>query len=240
MAKLSEISTTAPNTYTKDICITELQNLKEELYHLQNQLFAQKKSSILVVFQGVDTSGKDSTIRHVFSSMNPMGVNVKSFKKPTEEEKNHDFMWRIFPHFPAKGTIQIFNRSHYEDIIMPQILGVEVALEKRLEFIRQTEDHLTRHGTHIIKFFLHVSKTEQADRINERKTNPKKRYKYTPADELAAGKYPIYQNLYDALISGPTNLPWQIIPADNKWYRNYKVAKDMVELLKSIIDNNER
>lgn len=235
MAKLSEISTTAPKTFTKDICKAELQYIKEELYHLQNQLFSQKKASMLVVFQGVDTSGKDSTIRHVFSSMNPMGVDVKSFKKPTDEENNHDFMWRVFPNFPAKGTIQIFNRSHYEDIIMPQILGVEVALEKRLEFIRQTEDHLTRHGTHIIKFFLHVSKSEQADRINERKTNPKKRYKYNPADELAADKYPIYQTLYDDLISSPTKLPWQIIPADNKWYRNYMVAKELKSTLEKLI-----
>jgi polyphosphate kinase 2 (PPK2 family) len=235
MIDLSAISTSAPKGILKSDTLKELNDIKHDLFHLQNQLYADKKRSLLIIFQGVDTAGKDSTIRKVFSGMNPSGVNVKSFKKPSEVESNHDFMWRIYPHFPEKGFVQIFNRSHYEDIIMPQVLGKKVALKKRLEYIKQTEDHLLRHGTSVLKFFLHVSKQEQAIRIKERKTNIKKRYKYSPDDDLAAKKYSHYRDLYNDVLNTSTNSEWKIIQADNKWYRNYLVAKEVRHALMNLI-----
>jgi PPK2 family polyphosphate:nucleotide phosphotransferase len=235
MINLFRTATTPPKDFTKKDCLNKLADIRKELFELQNDLFAQKKKSILIIFQGVDTAGKDSTIRRVFSSMNPMGIKVKAFKEPTEEEMMHDFMWRIFPNFPEKGCIQIFNRSHYEDIIMPQILGTNFDLVSRMEYIRQTEDHLHRHGTLILKFFLHVSVEEQNIRIQERKTDPKKKYKYSPEDELAAEKYPLYQSHYNAILNAETNYPWHIIPADKKWYRNYLVAKEFKRVIKEAL-----
>lgn len=237
MMDLSAINTSAPNGAHKLDTQKELSSIKQDLFHLQNQLYAQKKKSLLIIFQGVDTAGKDSTIRKVFSGMNPSGVKVTTFKKPTEEENHHDFMWRIYPHFPEKGFIQIFNRSQYEDIIMPQILGKKVALKKRLEYIHQTEKHLLRNGTEIIKFFLHISKKEQNERIKERKTNIRKRYKYSTEDEIAAELYPTYLKIYNNLLGAPSTTPWRIIPADNKWYRNYLVATEVKRVLKSIMEN---
>jgi len=211
--------------------------LKEALYELQNLLFAGHKHSLLIILQGSDASGKDGTVRHVFSSMNPMGVNVKAFKAPTEEEMDHDFLWRVHPHVPAKGMIQIFNRSHYEDILVPTVhktLSKE-RIERRYEFINGFENNLLENGTIVLKFFLHVSQKEQTERIKERLTIADKNWKYDPADKREAPNWDKYEKVYEKIFErcGP-KIPWIIVPADHKWYRNYFVAKTIVDTLKSL------
>lgn len=168
---LKNISTLPPKGMTKKSVKHKLAELHKKLFGLQNLLFAENKHPILILLQGMDTAGKDGTIRHVFSCVNPMGCDVKSFKKPTELESKHDFLWRIYPNLPAKGMIQIFNRSHYEDILVPSVYQTlpQATIEERYDFINCFEKQLKSSGTIILKFYLHISRTEQAKRIESRK-----------------------------------------------------------------------
>lgn len=216
---------------------TETKNLGQEMASLQNLLFAEKKHSLLIILQGMDAAGKDGTIKHVFSGMNPMGVNVKAFKEPTPEEKDHDFLWRIHSHTPAKGMIEIFNRSHYEDILVPtvhKLLDLQL-LERRHDIINSFEQNLSDSGTVILKFFLHISKEEQKERIQQRIDIPQKKWKYDPADKREAGNWDAYMKVYEKIFErcSPA-FPWVIIPANHKWYRNYLIAKEIVRTLKSL------
>ena len=177
MTKLKHISTLPPEGSSQKECNKALKGFHQKLFELQNIFYADARFALLIIFQGVDTSGKDGTIRHVMTSMNPMGVQVKSFKRPTTEELNHDFLWRIYPHFPAKGMIQVFNRSYYEDIIVPSIEGKhsKEELHHRCRLINDLEQHLELSDIHVLKFFLHISKSEQENRIKERMDQPHKR-----------------------------------------------------------------
>lgn len=160
MIKLKNIFTTQLKDFSKKGCNKELATFRKKLFELQNVFYADGHFTLLIIFQGVDTSGKDGTIRHVMASMNPMGVQVKSFKEPTKEELEHDFLWRIYPHFPAKGMIEVFNRSYYEDILAPSIddkLSKE-ELQHRCELINRVEQHLEFSKIHVLKSFLHISK----------------------------------------------------------------------------------
>jgi PPK2 family polyphosphate:nucleotide phosphotransferase len=234
---LKKVSTKATGGITQEEAETELSLFKEDLFKLQNLLFAQQKHSILIILQGMDASGKDGTIRHVFSSMNPMGVNVKAFKAPTEEELTHDFLWRIHPHAPARGMISVFNRSHYEDILVPTVhkLRDSKILERRYDIINSFEKSLTDSGTIILKFFLHLSKEEQKKRIKERIYLPRKMWKYDPADKREATKWSSYMKTYEKIFDRCSEAaPWQIIPADHKWYRNYLVAKNITDTMRSL------
>src|SRR5450631_3278747 len=174
---LKEISTRAGKEFDKQETKDKTLRILEELDNLQNLLFAENKHSILVVIQGMDASGKDGVIRNVFTSMNPQGVNVKSFKAPTPEELSHDFLWRIHSHAPARGMIQLFNRSHYEDILITRVhkLIDDKLARKRMEAINDFERLLSVHNdTHILKFYLHISPEEQQNRLQERIHNPAK------------------------------------------------------------------
>jgi PPK2 family polyphosphate:nucleotide phosphotransferase len=237
MINLSKISTSPPDSFNKKKTEGETEKLKDELFDLQNVLFAENKHSLLVILQGTDASGKDGTVRHVFSCMNPMGVNVRAFKAPTEEERQYNFLWRIHKSVPPKGMIEIFNRSHYEDILVPTVhkeLDKEV-IERRYDTINSFEQNLVDSGTVILKFYLHISKGEQKKRIEERLTKTSKNWKYDPADKKESVKWDDYIKVYEKIFERCSKkLPWIIVPADNKWYRNYVIAKEIRDTLKSL------
>jgi PPK2 family polyphosphate:nucleotide phosphotransferase len=237
MINLSKEPTESDKSIDRKTTEAETKSLTDEMSSLQTLLFAEKKHSLLIILQGMDAAGKDGTIKHVFSSMNPMGVNVKAFKEPTEEEKDHVFLWRVYPHTPAKGMIEIFNRSHYEDILVPSVHKTldKKLLERRYDIINYFEQNLFDNGTVILKFFLHISKEEQKERIEERQKDPQKKWKYDPADSSEAGHWDTYMETYEKIFErcGP-EFPWIIIPADHKWYRNNLIAKEIVKTLKSL------
>ena len=237
MMELDKINTKAPDSAKKKAMNEELTALHKRLFSLQNVLYAAGKHPILIILQGMDTAGKDGAIRHVFSCVNPMGCNVKSFKAPTEEEMKHDFLWRIYPHLPAKGMIQIFNRSHYEDILMPVIHGTlpKADIEERYHFINCFENQLLSSGTLIMKFFLHISKKEQVRRIEQRKQDPLKKWKYDKSDEREAKSWEGYAQIYEEIIRRCSpEIPWHIVPADQKWYRNFCIAQRIVRELEAL------
>lgn len=233
---LKHTSTLPPEGFTKDQCKNDLSSLRDELFELQNVFYADGRYGLLIVIQGMDSSGKDGIIRHVMTAMNPMGLQVKAFKKPTEEELKHDFLWRVYPHLPERGMIQVFNRSYYEDLIVPEIMNSlpEDRIKHRWKLIKELEDHLERNNIHVLKFFLHISKEEQMDRIKERLTLPRKRWKYTDADMVAANKWDEYAELYSSLLVENDQIPWHVIPADKRWYRNYAVAKVVTDHFKKL------
>ena len=183
--KLSEISTRAPKEFNKEYTKQKLQGILAELDELQNMLYAESKHAVLILIQGMDASGKDGAVKNVFGTLNPLGVVAKSFKVPSEEEKAHDFLWRIHSHAPAKGMIQVFNRSQYEEVLITRVhkwVDTETA-HKRMKAINDFEMLLKEHNnTIILKFYLHISKEKQAERLNERLTEPKKHWKADPND----------------------------------------------------------
>ncbi len=233
---LNSISTLPSTELSKNDCKKELRNIKEEFFELQNKFYADGRFSLLIILQGMDTSGKDGVIRNVFSCMNPMGLNVTSFKKPSGEELNHDFLWRVYPKFPAKRMIRVFNRSYYEDILVPMVNKTLKPndIQHRYQYINELEDHLKRNNTHILKFFLHISKDKQLERIDERKTKPHKKWKYDIADEETRKDWDEYLNAYTSVIENCNKQPWHIIPSDKKWNRNYEVATILLKHFKSL------
>jgi PPK2 family polyphosphate:nucleotide phosphotransferase len=236
MIKLNEYPTIPDEKYSKKECRKELKSFQERLFELQNVFYADNRFSLLIVFQALDTAGKDGSIRHVMSCMNPMGVQVTPFKQPTVEELSHDFLWRVYPHFPSKGMIQVFNRSYYEDILVPSIqkkLSTE-AINHRCELINRIEEHLQANETHVLKFFLHVSNDEQNKRIKERLTQPHKRWKYKENDSIVAKEWSDYMEVYNMIVNTCNKPDWHIIPADKRWYRNYAVAKVLTNYLESL------
>src|SRR6185436_5913347 len=192
---LKDISTRAPKDFEKESTKKKTNDILNKLDDLQNLLFAENKHSVLIVLQGPDASGKDGVIRNVFGKLNPQGVTVRSYKAPTTEELSHDFLWRIHHAAPAKGMIQIFNRSHYEDILITRVHGWcdDATAKKRMEAINNFEKLITEHNnTHILKFYLHVSPQEQQERLNERMADPKKMWKYNAKDFEEAKKWDVY------------------------------------------------
>ncbi|HXC03412.1 MAG TPA: PPK2 family polyphosphate kinase [Bacteroidia bacterium] len=236
-SRLTQTGPAFTNGITQERAETELSLYREDLFQLQHLLFAEQKHSLLIILQGMDASGKDGTIRHVFSSMNPMGVNVKAFKSPTPEEQSHDFLWRIHPHAPARGMISIFNRSHYEDILVPAVhkLIKPDLLKRRYERINSFEQGLLDSGTLILKFFLHISREEQKKRLDERIHNPRKMWKYDPADTREAPRWNAYMQTYEQIFKNCSSAsPWHIIPSNHKWYRNYRIALKITETLEAL------
>lgn len=236
MIKLSSIFTAPINSISKKEIKKELVELRKNLFELQNKFYADGRFGLLIILQGMDTSGKDGTIRNVFSCMNPQGVQVKSFKKPTEEELKHDFLWRVYPHIPAKGMIQIFNRSYYEDILMPMVGDSldEESILHRCKFIKSLEKHFALNNIVVLKFYLNISQEEQKIRIKQRLMKPHKRWKYSIEDEKAANQWDSYINAYEMLINNCDDPSWDIIPSDKKWYRNYLVAKILNDKLEKL------
>ncbi|MEI6817037.1 MAG: PPK2 family polyphosphate kinase [Bacteroidota bacterium] len=237
MSKYLNGSTTSPSSYDKDKTKAKTADLILELRDLQAVLYAEAKRSVLIVLQGIDASGKDGTVKNVFTGVNPMGCQVHSFKDPTELDMSHDFLWRVHQFAPAKGMMEIFNRSHYEDILVPTVhkLLPKEDIKKRYDYINSFEQLLTDSGTIIFKFFLHISKEEQAERFQERKTNPEKEWKYQPEDMNESKFWDDYMKVYEDIFEhcSPA-IPWTIVPADQNWYRNYFIAKTLVEKLKSL------
>ena len=235
--KLKNISTRAPKRFSKEKTKTKTEKILVELDDLQNLLYAEGKHAILVVIQGMDASGKDGVIRDVFGELNPQGVTVKSFKAPTEEETAHDFLWRVHAAAPRKGVIQIFNRSHYEDILVTRVhkgCDDETA-KKRMKAINDFEALLTQHNnTHILKFYLHISPEEQQQRLNERILDPAKMWKYNEKDFEEAKRWDLYMKMYEDCFEHCNAIPWQIIPADQNWYKEYLVASALHSTLKQL------
>jgi PPK2 family polyphosphate:nucleotide phosphotransferase len=235
--KLKDISTRAPKDYDKSDTKEKFAKMLEEFSELQNLLFASSTYSLLVVFQGMDASGKDGAIRNVFSSVNPQGVAVTSFKVPTEEEFAHDFLWRIHKNTPAKGMIQVFNRSHYEDILVTRVhkwCNDETA-KKRMKAINDFEELLTTHNnTQIVKFYLHVSAEEQMERLKERTSDPSKMWKYNAKDFDEASLYEEYHKVYEDCFENCNSVPWTIVPADQNWYKEYFMLKTIIGVLEKL------
>ncbi|MCA9881742.1 MAG: polyphosphate kinase 2 family protein [Anaerolineae bacterium] len=206
---------------------------EERLFTLQEMLYAQGKKALLIVLQAMDAGGKDSTIKHVFDAVNPQGVRVNSFKVPTAEELAHDFLWRIHKQVPAKGYIGIFNRSHYEDVLVVRVNNIvpEEVWSKRYDLINDFERLLTENGVHILKFYLHLSKEEQRERFQERLDRPEKNWKFSKGDLAVREQWNDYMQAYEAVLSkcNTEYAPWYIIPADRKWYRDYVITKAIVQ-----------
>jgi PPK2 family polyphosphate:nucleotide phosphotransferase len=202
---------------------------------LQYRLHAEARQSLLIVLQGMDTSGKDGVIRHVMTVFNPQGCRVWPFKVPTPDEAAHDFLWRIHQAAPARGQVAVFNRSHYEDVLVVrvhQLVPREVWL-RRYQIINDFERHLHEHGTRVLKFFLHVSRGEQRGRLLERLEEPLKHWKFSDGDLVERKRWPGYQRAYeDALARCSTrHAPWHVIPADRKWYRDLAVSEIVADTL---------
>jgi len=213
----------------RDAADTELKALKAELFDFQERLWAERKRALLIVLQALDGGGKDGVIRNVFTAFNPQGTRVTGFGVPTEEELGHDFLWRVHPNTPAKGRIGIFNRSHYEDVLVVRVAGLapEPVWSGRYELINDFERNLAAAGTTILKFMLHISRDEQRKRFQKRLDNPEKRWKFSLGDLDARARWDDYMAAYaDALARCSTqDAPWFVIPADHKWYRDLAVAR---------------
>jgi PPK2 family polyphosphate:nucleotide phosphotransferase len=201
----------------------------------QELLWAESKQSLLVVMQGMDASGKDGASRHLLTGVNPQGTQVTSFKSPTPDELRHDFLWRIHAKVPARGVIGVFNRSHYEDIVTTQALGLIDAREasRRTRAVNEFEHHLTEQGIHVLKLFLHISKEEQRQRLQDRIDQPEKQWKMELADLETRARWDQYQELYDRTISATStdHAPWYVVPSDHKWLRDIVVGELVVRAL---------
>jgi len=209
----------------------------DKLSALHDLLYAEHKRSVLIVLQGMDAAGKDGTIRHVMSGVNPQGCDVKSFKEPSREELDHDYLWRVHAAVPAKGMVGIFNRSQYEDVLITRVhkLVPWNQLEKRYAEINAFEHMLSDNGVHILKFFLHMSSEEQLKRFNERLTDPRKNWKASPADFKEREFFEQYQHAYEEVLDRCSTkvAPWYVIPSDHKWFRNFAVAEVIVRTMES-------
>jgi len=215
-----------------------LRGLRDRLAELQRVLWAEDKHKVLVVFQAMDTGGKDGTIRKVFSGVNPQGIDVYNFKAPTAEELSHDYLWRIHDHTPTAGSLAVFNRSHYEDVLVVRVLGLvpEERWSRRYDHINAFEKMLADEGTTILKFYLHISAEEQAERLQARLDDPTKNWKFNKGDLDHRKLWPDYMRAYEAVLSKTStkHAPWYIVPANRKWYRNVVVAKTIVDSLESL------
>lgn len=231
---LHDISTLPGKKITEAKATKENVRLMKKLAKIQDKLFAQHKYSVLIVLQGMDTAGKDGAVKHVFSGVNPAGCNVKSFKVPTDEEASHHFLWRISKKCPAKGMMQIFNRSHYEEILSPVVNKFLTAkqVKQRCKEINSFEEGLVKNNTIILKFYLHVSHKEQLNRLADRKQDKHKRWKYQKEDIKTIGQHAKYTKVYETIFKHcQKSVKWEIIPADEKWYKNYRVLKSIVQEL---------
>ena len=216
----------------------ELAELTSKLDDLQEKLYANGRHRVLVVLQGMDTAGKGGTIRRVFEGVNPSGVHVAAFKAPTEPELAHDFLWRIHPQVPGNGEIVIFDRSHYEDVLIVRVreLVPPKRWKARYRQIRDFERMLADEGTTICKFFLHISKDEQQERLQARLDNPHKHWKFRLSDLEERKHWDDYQEAYEAAIreTSARHAPWYVVPADRKWYRDLVVCRTLVKTLEGL------
>ena len=216
----------------------ELQKQRDRVGKLQERLYAENKRSLLIVLQAMDTGGKDGTIKHVFSGVNPQGCRVWSFKKPSDEESSHDFLWRYHQRTPQRGMINIFNRSHYEDVLIVRVkqLVPESVWRERYHVINNFEQTLTLSNITVIKFFLHISKDEQKRRLQSRLDDPDKRWKFSSNDIKEREYWDDYQAAFEDAINNCSTsyAPWYVVPANNKWYRNLVIARTIADTLEAM------
>jgi PPK2 family polyphosphate:nucleotide phosphotransferase len=215
-----------------------LEGLHGELAGLQERLYAEGERSLLVVLQAIDAGGKDGTIKHVFRGLNPAGSRVVSFKVPSEEERSHDFLWRVHAKVPAKGEVVVFNRSHYEDVLVVRVHGLvpENVWRARYDLINDFEANLVAAGTRVVKLYLHISKEEQAERFRARLDDPTKRWKFRTGDLEERTRWDDYVAAFEEAIgrTSTDDAPWYVVPADRKWYRNWAVSRILIETLEDM------
>jgi PPK2 family polyphosphate:nucleotide phosphotransferase len=237
--KLSDCDPDATGKFKdKDEADAVLLKHRQKLFELQELLYADASRALLVVLQGMDSAGKDGTIRHIFTGVNPQGCQVTGFKQPTPEELSHDFLWRVHRTVPARGMIGIFNRSHYEDVLVVRVHGRLSMREvsARFDEINSFEDMLARNGTVILKFFLHISRDEQKKRLEERLDEPNKHWKVSPSDLKERKYWDAYVRAYQDVFRhcSAKHAPWYIIPANKKWYRNVTISRILIDTLSDL------
>lgn len=222
----------------QDAARGRLEDLRDELAELQQRLWAESEQSLLIVLQALDAGGKDGLIRKVITAFNPQGTRVSGFGVPTEEELRHDYLWRVHANAPGRGRIGVFNRSHYEDVLVVRVheLVPESVWSKRYEQINSFESHLAANGTRIVKFYLHISRDEQRERFQKRLDDPAKHWKWSSGDLDTRARWDDFQAAYtDALARCSTDAaPWFVIPADRKWYRDLAVAEILAETMRDM------
>jgi PPK2 family polyphosphate:nucleotide phosphotransferase len=237
--KLKEVDAAFKDSHESDESAKEeIAHFQERLRELQDLLYAERRRSLLICLQAMDTGGKDGTINHVLGAMNPQGCRVAAFRQPSAEELAHDFLWRVHRAAPAKGEIVIFNRSHYEYVLVVRVhnLVPEQVWTRRYDRINTFEKGLVEHETHILKFYLHISKEEQLKRFKERLDDPTKHWKISESDYKERAFWDDYVSAYEAALSrcSTEHAPWFIIPANHKWFRNLAVARIVVEYMETL------
>ncbi|HEX4573055.1 MAG TPA: polyphosphate kinase 2 family protein [Dongiaceae bacterium] len=223
---------------TEEAAAVEIEHYRHKMAKMQSLLYAEKKRSVLIVLQALDAGGKDGTVNHVFSVLNPQGARVVGFKQPTSEELAHDFLWRVHPHVPIKGEITIFNRSHYEDVLVTRVhkLIDKETWEDRYRRIRAFEELLAHNGTHILKFFLHISAEEQLARFAQRLEDPQRNWKISESDYAERAYWDDYVAAFEDAITATTakHAPWFVIPANHKWFRNLAVSRIIADTMEDL------
>jgi PPK2 family polyphosphate:nucleotide phosphotransferase len=236
--KLADYDPEYDNGYDKEQALAECATLREKLEIWQEKLYAEGKQSLLLVFQAMDTGGKDGVIKKVFDGINPQGVQITPFKAPSAEELAHDFLWRIHQHTPPRGMIGVFNRSHYEDVLIVRVnqLVPKTVWEKRYDLINDFERLLTENNTRILKFYLHISKDEQRQRLEDRLADPEKQWKFSIGDLPVREKWNEYMTAYEAVLErcNTPYAPWHIVPANKKWYRDVVVLQTVLKTLEDM------
>jgi PPK2 family polyphosphate:nucleotide phosphotransferase len=219
----------------KKKALTEVEKMNDKLEALQELLYAEHKHKVLIIFQGMDTGGKDGAIRRVFNKIDPMGVRVASFKAPTPDDLNHDFLWRVHKHVPGSGEVVIFNRSHYEDVLIVRVHNIvpPEVWSKRYDQINEFERILAENGTTILKFYLHIDSDEQKERLQARLDDPTKRWKFHRGDLEERKYWPDYMQAYEDMLSKTSTdyAPWTIVPANRKWYRDVVISSVIINRL---------
>lgn len=235
LAEIDPSEKTAFCELAKDSAPTVLAQMNKELAKLQRLLWADGSRALLLVLQAMDTGGKDGTIRKVFSGVNPQGVDVHGFGVPGPHEIEHDYLWRVHQRTPAMGRIAVFNRSHYEDVLVARVNELVPAdvWSKRYEHIRNFESALADEGTVIVKVMLHISKEEQKQRLQKRLDDPSKNYKFNPSDLTSREKWDDYMRAYEDAISETStdDAPWYVVPSDRKWYRNLVISQILIDTI---------
>ncbi|MFO0974057.1 MAG: polyphosphate kinase 2 family protein [Phycisphaerae bacterium] len=236
--RLADFETRDDGGLKREEAEAELQQVKARLIELEELLYADGRFALLIVFQAMDTGGKDSTIRSVFSGVNPASTRVVSYKAPNDVERRHDFLWRIHQNTPRLGHITIFNRSHYEDVLVVRVKSLvpEARWRARYDHINNFEQMLHDESTRVVKFFLHISKAFQKERLEKRLADPKKHWKFDPNDVAERKHWDDYQHAFEVMLErcSTDHAPWYVIPAETRWYRDLLVAKAVVKTLESL------
>ncbi len=234
--QLHTISTIAPHNSNKAKIIKRTQEMIQKIQAYQYKMYAEGEKSLLIVLQGLDAAGKDGVVKHIFSGMNPLGTRATSFRVPTKEEASHDFLWRIHKQTPAVGEVRIFNRSYYEDILVPTVQKTfdKKIVHQRYNQINEFEELLQESGTVIVKFYLHISKDKQKEKLNERLTDPTKYWKHNIWDWDTRNEFDEYMKVYESIFEKCDRPEWHIIPSDQNWYKLYQVSKVLLKVFEDM------